>query len=313
MLRTGWLILRSEHNEDFSFFEKFPKLIGTPAAGLASATRSELPCEGCIQPGSVLIAIPTDMNTTLKKYIRQLLPRSIGPRRILGGPLRGQSLVTSWHDYPAAILGRTEGPLLEWFANNVRPRETWLDVGAHYGYTAVALARLVGPEGRVFAFEPMTSTAGCIARTRSINGLSQLTIVPVALGDCDNVATRELPEVRGMIDSTIIGSGRGEAFFVANFDWLWPRISQSGCGEAPKVDGIKIDVQGMEIETLKGMFETLRRYRPKLVVELHKGVSRQEFFGLIDSAGYSRQGIPVENTADATEYFDDRSYAFSPA
>jgi hypothetical protein len=61
------------------------------------------------------------------------------------------------------------------------------------------------------------------------------------------------------------------------------------------------------------MFETLRRYRPKLVVELHKGVSRQEFFGLIDSAGYSRQGIPVENTADATEYFDDRSYAFSPA
>src|ERR1700678_2314390 len=51
MLRTGWLILRSEHSEEFSFFEKFPKLIGTPVAGLASATRSELPCEGCIQPG----------------------------------------------------------------------------------------------------------------------------------------------------------------------------------------------------------------------------------------------------------------------
>jgi FkbM family methyltransferase len=253
------------------------------------------------------------MNRAVKNSIRRLLPRSIGPRRILGGPLRGQSLVTSWHDYPAAILGRTERPLLEWFAGNVRRGETWLDVGAHYGYTAIALARLVGPEGRVFAFEPMTSTAGCIARSRSINDLSQLTIVPVALGYCESIATRELPEVRGMIDSTRAGSGRGEPFFVANFDWLWPRISQAGPAGAAKVDGVKIDVQGMEIETVKGMFATLQRYRPKLVVELHKGVSRQELFSLLDAAGYSRHGSPLEGVADQQEYSDDHSYAFSPA
>jgi FkbM family methyltransferase len=226
--------------------------------------------------------------------------------------LRGHSLVTSWYDYPGAILGRTERPLLEWFAQNVRSGETWLDVGAHYGYTAIALARLVGPAGRVYAFEPMAATAGCIARTRSLNRLPQLTIVPVALGHCENIAARELPEVRGMIDSTTIGSGRGEPFFVANFDWLWPRISQTGTEQALKVDGIKIDVQGMEIETLKGMFATLRLFRPKLVVELHKGVSRQKFLDLLDSAGYSRQGSSVLNTADEPEYFDDRSYAFSP-
>ena len=205
------------------------------------------------------------MNKALKNHIRRLLPRSIGPRRILGGPLRGQSLVTSWHDYPAAILGRTERPLLQWFAENVGAGETWLDVGAHYGYTAIALARLVGPEGRVYAFEPMTSTAGCIAQSRSINRLSQLTIVPVALGCCESIAARELPEVRGMLDSTRVESDRGEPFFVANFDWLWPRISQSGSGGAHRIDGVKIDVQGMEIEALRGMSVTLQRYRPKLV------------------------------------------------
>jgi FkbM family methyltransferase len=252
------------------------------------------------------------MNEALKKYIRRLLPRSIGPRRILGGPLRGQSLVTSWHDYPAAILGRTERPLLQWFTENVRPGETWLDVGAHYGYTAIALAQLVGPEGRVYAFEPMTSTAGCIARSRSLNRLSQLTVVPVALGYCDSIAALELPEVRGMLDSTKVGSGRGEPFFVANFDWLWPRISQTASGVIPRVDGVKIDVQGMEIEALKGMFATLQQHRPKLVVELHKGVSRQELLSLLDSAGYSRQGSPIENAAGEREYFDDHSYAFSP-
>jgi len=49
----------------------------------------------------------------------------------LGGLLKGYVIVTSWHDYPAAILGRTERALLDWFAHNVGSGETWLDVGAH--------------------------------------------------------------------------------------------------------------------------------------------------------------------------------------
>jgi len=81
----------------------------------------------------------------LKTWLRPLLPRKIRPMRILGGPLRGQLIVTSWHDYPAAIVGRTELQLLKWFEAHVRKGQTWLDVGAHYGYTAIALSRLVGP------------------------------------------------------------------------------------------------------------------------------------------------------------------------
>lgn len=252
------------------------------------------------------------MNKALKNYIRKLLPRSIGPRRILAGPLRGESLVTSWHDYPAAILGRTERPLLQWFAENVKAGETWLDIGAHYGYTAIALARIVGPNGRVYAFEPMTASAGCIARTRSINHLLQLTIVPFALADSDSIAVRELPQVRGMVDSTKHSSGPGEPFFVANLDWLWPRISQTQLRGTPRIDGVKIDVQGMEIEVLKGMFATLQQYRPKLVIEIHEGVSRQDLLGILDNVGYSRHGYSVEGTAGEREYSNDRSYAFSP-
>jgi hypothetical protein len=71
------------------------------------------------------------MNKLLKEGIRRLLPRSLGPHRILGGLLKGYVIVTSWHDYPAAILGRTERALLDWFAHNVGSGETWLDVGAH--------------------------------------------------------------------------------------------------------------------------------------------------------------------------------------
>lgn len=128
----------------------------------------------------------------LKEYLRRLLPKSVRPHRIIAGRLRGFRIVTSWHDYPAAILGRTERALLDWFEQNVRAGETWLDVGAHYGYTALALSRLVGPGGRVFAFEPMVTTAGYLGRTRGLNGLTQLTVIPCGLGAPESLALRQL-------------------------------------------------------------------------------------------------------------------------
>jgi len=233
----------------------------------------------------------------------------------LAGPLRGYRIVTSWHDYPAAILGRTERSLLEWFAANVKPGETWLDVGAHYGYTAIALCRLVGPGGRVFAFEPMISTAGYLAQTRRLNYLPQMMVMPLGSGCPDSIELQRLPVTRGMVDSTIAQSegkdgGWQEAILVARFDWLWPQI----CGGRQQIDGVKIDVQGMEIDVLRGMVETLKRYRPKLVVEVHRNVDRSRLLDLVEVAGYSRRGVPIEPLAGETEprYVDDHSYAFLP-
>ncbi|HTF70105.1 MAG TPA: FkbM family methyltransferase [Edaphobacter sp.] len=250
------------------------------------------------------------MNRQLKATLREILPRSIAQRRILGGPLRGHSLVTSWYDYPAAIMGRTERPLLDWFERNVRPNDTWLDIGAHYGYTALALCRLVGAEGRVYAFEPMIATAGCISRTKTLNGFRQLTVVPVALGSGEDLSIQILPEVRGMIDSSRNGLSTAQSFLASGLDWLWPRIR----GNNERIDGVKIDVQGMEIEVLKGMRELLRQHKPKLAIELHLGVSRPVVLELLASLGYSRPGKPIEPLPGESvpQYVDDRSYEFLP-
>src|SRR5947209_2890030 len=67
----------------------------------------------------------------LKAVVRSLLPGHIRSRRIRGGPLKGSRLVTSWQHYPAALLGYAETQLLSWLSSNVRPGDTWLDVGAH--------------------------------------------------------------------------------------------------------------------------------------------------------------------------------------
>jgi len=252
------------------------------------------------------------MTGRVKSLMRGLLPRTIRSRVILAGPLRGYRIVTSWHDYPAAITGRTERPLLDWFAENVKPGETWLDVGAHYGYTAIALSRLVGASGRVFAFEPMISTAGYVMQTRRLNDLPQLTVVPLGLANPETGALemRRLPTVRGMVDSTVREGGWGETIMVASLDWLWPRL----CGTEEELHGIKVDVQGMELEALGGMIGILSRWKPKLVVEVHVDVDRAGLLGAIESAGYVRRGEPIESVAGEIEplYVDNHSYAFFP-
>jgi FkbM family methyltransferase len=220
-------------------------------------------------------------------------------------------IVASWHDYPAAILGYTEHALLGWFGDHVRAGETWLDVGAHYGYTAIALSRLVGPAGRVFAFEPMLSTAGHLAQTRGLNRLGQLTVVPFGLGaPRGDVEVRVLPTTRGMVDSTVT-DGQPESVLVAGLDWLWPQV----CGDRERIDGVKLDVQGMEIEVFRGMTRLLKLFTPKLVVEVHRGVDRAEMLELLEAAGYARRGVPIEPDEQVTGpmYLDDRSYAFHRA
>jgi FkbM family methyltransferase len=245
--------------------------------------------------------------------LRALLPRTIRPRRIVGGPLRGAWLVTSWHDYPAGLTGRTERALLDWFAQNVHQGDTWLDVGAHYGYTTIALGRLVGPRGRVFTFEPVPATAGCVDQGRALNDLPQVAVVPLGLGRVDTMEFRRLALTRGMADSTLedIPSTWFVNAGIARFDWLWPAIN----GGNGTIHGIKIDVQGMELETLEGMREALARWHPRIVLELHAGVSREAVLSLLRELGYSSEAVAIEPVRGerTPQFLDNHSYAFHPA
>ncbi len=239
------------------------------------------------------------MNTTVEKAIRGLLPKKYHPHRILSGPLRGMRIVTSWNDYASAIVGYDERGLLGWLKANVQAGETWLDVGSHYGYTALAMSQLVGTGGRVFTFEPTLSTAGCVAQTVSLNNLSQVTVVPMALG---LPATMELKR---------IATARGDevTIFVASFDWLWPQIY----GASAKIDGVNINMQGMEMDVLRGMSTWLRAWKPKLAVEIHAGIDRDALLSLLTEYGYSRNAQPIEPVDGETTagFHDNKSYAFT--
>jgi FkbM family methyltransferase len=227
-------------------------------------------------------------------------------------------ITSSWYNYPRAILGSAEKRLVEWLASNVRPGETWIDVGAHYGYTALALCEYVGKIGRVIAFEPNLCTAGCLFQTREANGLTQLVVVPFGLGDVPALSlcpTR--PEYLGMTrfygrSATGLDPGnRGWDAYVIAFDRVWPVL----CSGNVEVSGIKVDVQGDEAYVLRGMADTLRSQRPKLVVEYHRNADLDEVLDALDAAGYSRNGrdIDAPSPVESSDLAHGHNYEFRPS
>jgi hypothetical protein len=99
-----------------------------------------------------------------------------------------------------------------------------------------------------------------------------------------------------------------ERIHVLGFDYWWHALGNN------RVHGVKIDVQGMELDVLEGMTGTLRDQHPKLVIELHSGVDRGRLTELLSTAGYCIPGSAVDLVPAQTEamYADDHSYAFEP-
>lgn len=144
------------------------------------------------------------------------------------------------------------------------------DVGAHNGMLAMYFARAAGPAGQVVAWEPLADTFRSLEANLRLNRFENVLALPIALGEREE--RREFYFCSAAAASGTVTGCRpaqagvdlraGEAQ-VETLDGARQRRS------LPPPDWIKIDVEGMEAEVLAGARETLRRYHPQLVVEMH--------------------------------------------
>jgi FkbM family methyltransferase len=229
----------------------------------------------------------------------------VRPWPILTGPLQGARLCTSPRAYPRGVLGLAERPLLAWIAQHVKAGQTWVDAGAYTGYTTIALARAVGPSGRVVAFEPMPSIAGQLAETIRINRLPQASAICLALDDSPGVQLTRTATYHAMADRETPARADDPIIASIALDACWPALGD------PRIDGVKMDVNGSELAALRGMAELLRRDRPVLVLEVHRGVDRGTLLHDLAGSGY-RLTSSIDG-GEAAELRDDHSYVFSPA
>jgi FkbM family methyltransferase len=168
----------------------------------------------------------------------------------------------------------------------------FLDVGAHIGYDTLKAAHHLGPNGRVVAFEPNPRVVQMLRDSIAASGATNVIVQPIACSDTETTLT--------LFDSTGGNSGLTSLAEAnagqANHPVTVPArrlddvIRELGLS---RVDVIKIDVEGAETLVVRGAQETLRRFKPRLVIEVidstltAMGTSVQELESLIWSLGYT--------------------------
>jgi FkbM family methyltransferase len=144
-----------------------------------------------------------------------------------------------------------------------RPGETVIDVGAHIGFYTVQCARLVGKTGTVIAIEPDPRNFTLLMRNIRLNRLSNVIALNLALGAINGFVSFSLCQDPG--SSQVSDSGRIQVK-VRRLDDVLMEL------KIKKIDWIKIDVEGYEMEVLKGAINTLKHNRKlRLIIEVHSG------------------------------------------
>jgi FkbM family methyltransferase len=172
----------------------------------------------------------------------------------------------------------------------LRRGDIFLDVGANIGWYSFLAAQLVGPEGRVHAFEIDRRPLGCFERTIRTNRDLPIVLHRLAVGD--RVGEVAFIEARESGHSRLTRDDGGRHVPMSSLDTVF-----AGQRVGP-IRAIKIDVEGAELHVLRGARRLLEEQRPIVVCELVEeglrvlGGSRAEAIALLRSLGYEVADLP---------------------
>lgn len=169
----------------------------------------------------------------------------------------------------------------------VRAGDVVYDIGANVGSYTILASVLVGPAGRVVAFEPVPENIAFLRTHVRMNDLTNVEIVEAAVGEATGSARFQThrDRLQGRIDPL----GRDLVEVVALDDLLRE-------GRMPEPTCLKIDVEGGELSVLAGARNLIQRARPLVFLATHGQSERQECLTFLLAAGY--QVTPIGKSED---------------
>jgi FkbM family methyltransferase len=165
-----------------------------------------------------------------------------------------------------------------------RPGSAVIDVGANIGATALPLAKIVGPQGRVICFEPIAANIERLRQNIILNDVPWVQVEPVALSDRQGELVMDFAMNHAGMARVIDPWSDMNASRVSCLrfdDWV---STQDGLS----ISVCKIDVEGHEAKVFSGMEKTLtKRSIPAFVFERHVADANPDpVFQLLRDAGY---------------------------
>jgi FkbM family methyltransferase len=204
----------------------------------------------------------------------------------------------------------TENHLI--FKEKIKSGDTVIDIGAHIGLMSVILGKLVGEKGEVYSFEPTPYTFSLLNKMIGLNKL-QAVVKPVNKAVSDTSGFVEFSADTMDVSNSIVSYEHNSEYKKIKV----PTISIDEFvkeNKMQKLDFIKIDAEGVELDVLKGAKETLQKFRAKMILALHplpikaKGDSLEEIYDFLQQAGYKviwkKEILSKEKFCEQQDMFD---------
>jgi len=153
-----------------------------------------------------------------------------------------------------------EEPVRQVVRDRLASGDVCLDIGANVGVITLLAATLVGPEGRVIAVEPNPDNVQLLYQGMLVNGCANVEVLPLAASDHRAVFTM---------------AGRSNTEISAPAAPGRPgRLTQSvvlddALPDVPRLDLVKLDIEGHEPAALRGLERLVARHHPTLLVEFN--------------------------------------------
>lgn len=174
---------------------------------------------------------------------------------------------------------------------------TVFDIGANAGFYTIAMSRIIGPEGHVYAFEPFCENVESILFHTRVNKSENCTVVQCAVA--------ERPSITGFV---IAASNAEGAIGSKNSHYYVPTVSIDSLVESeiiPPPDVMKIDVEGAEDRVLAGARNTLNKQNVKILLAVHGEKLFRGCLSLLTDIGYRVYDLALNPVDDNSLYVDE--------
>jgi FkbM family methyltransferase len=177
-----------------------------------------------------------------------------------------------------------------------------LDIGANSGIYTI-LSAIANPGSNVHSFEPNGFNFVRLKKNVAINQLNNVTLNENAVGNANSSLQFTVPVDQNVIsDTSSASAGFSQGTYDGKMKWQTVEVQQvtidSYCAlhKIPKVDLVKIDVEGFDEEVFQGATETILKDRPVIFCEIFFDAPKQERFrNFLQKINYSSEEITEGN------------------
>jgi len=202
--------------------------------------------------------------------------------RLIGGAVRAGLLGPLWLEFRTGLWiklniqdllqeelllsGVWDPGITSYLCAQLKPGCVFMDIGANVGYFSLLAGSLVGPTGKVIAVEPNHDVAVQLKQNAAKSEVTNIALEEVCCSESAGQRTFFLSEAMNSGKSSLSQANaegsRSLEIACTTVDLLVDGYNLQ------RVDAVKVDVEGAEMEVLRGMRSTLAQFRPALLIEL---------------------------------------------